>query len=101
PAPPGVNTLSLHDALPILIRFATRAASSQAQADNWWTQASATEINVSPAHAAGTLEFTTLQNLTLGVTYYFGAKAVDSDGQFSRSEEHTSELQSRFDLVCR
>src|SRR5438067_5281180 len=23
------------------------------------------------------------------------------DGQYARSEEHTSELQSRFDLVCR
>src|SRR5699024_12721867 len=30
---------------------------------------------------------------------YAGFQAVDADGP--RSEEHTSELQSRFDLVCR
>src|SRR5699024_12106248 len=27
--------------------------------------------------------------------------AADPDGSITRSEEHTSELQSRFDLVCR
>src|SRR5437868_9684996 len=30
-----------------------------------------------------------------------GAAYVPLDGDHSRSEEHTSELQSRFDLVCR
>src|SRR5437868_10841449 len=30
-----------------------------------------------------------------------GAMAFQIDFTFSRSEEHTSELQSRFDLVCR
>src|SRR5699024_11572075 len=29
------------------------------------------------------------------------AKSVPSKAAFARSEEHTSELQSRFDLVCR
>src|SRR5699024_4651136 len=29
------------------------------------------------------------------------AKMVDTAGKSERSEEHTSELQSRFDLVCR
>src|SRR5699024_11311101 len=28
-------------------------------------------------------------------------KAVEADKAWERSEEHTSELQSRFDLVCR
>src|SRR5437868_9582422 len=27
-------------------------------------------------------------------------KSISNDGLFVRSEEHTSELQSRFDLVC-
>src|SRR5437868_7660313 len=31
----------------------------------------------------------------------FGARAVIGVGTDDRSEEHTSELQSRFDLVCR
>src|SRR5438067_4072302 len=29
------------------------------------------------------------------------ARAVAGDTRYARSEEHTSELQSRFDLVCR
>src|SRR5438067_13053301 len=51
-----IYTLSLHDALPILCRWA------------------------------------------LGVDY---PKRVAATGGRYRSEEHTSELQSRFDLVCR
>src|SRR5207249_8811133 len=31
----------------------------------------------------------------------FGAKGLGESGVIPRSEEHTSELQSRFDLVCR
>ena len=36
-------------------------------------------------------------------TFIFGHKKPDSDSVMAaiRSEEHTSELQSRFDLVCR
>src|SRR5207249_6543709 len=30
-----------------------------------------------------------------------GASKLERRKEFSRSEEHTSELQSRFDLVCR
>src|SRR5699024_12540212 len=34
-------------------------------------------------------------------SYFPGAKSSSVRLQFLRSEEHTSELQSRFDLVCR
>src|SRR5699024_11604320 len=32
---------------------------------------------------------------------YASTSAIVNSGSFRRSEEHTSELQSRFDLVCR
>src|SRR5699024_12438214 len=35
-----------------------------------------------------------------GITFDFGFKNFDLNIFFQRSEEHTSELQSRFDLVC-
>src|SRR5687768_17933634 len=33
--------------------------------------------------------------------HFKGSKRVDEIGELSRSEEHTSELQSRLHLVCR
>src|SRR5438067_13086181 len=36
-----------------------------------------------------------------GVRVFFLRHAVEALDEFLRSEEHTSELQSRFDLVCR
>src|SRR2546421_4701243 len=36
-----------------------------------------------------------------GSSFCFRANSVRSRAYFSRSEEHTSELQSRSDLVCR
>src|SRR5207249_11663197 len=43
-----------------------------------------------------------VDTLLLGPGAAPGDRAADlGEGQFDRSEEHTSELQSRFDLVCR
>src|SRR5438094_7082932 len=38
---------------------------------------------------------------TTSSTQYAGAFSVNSNGKQVRSEEHTSELQSPYDLVCR
>src|SRR5699024_11312153 len=49
-------------------------------------------------------EYTSLTQigLTTSENYLDGGKLVFQDGgEAKRSEEHTSELQSRFDLVCR
>src|SRR5207249_11515890 len=88
PSPPPIYTLSLHDALPIygatlehhplhvvehLILIATALVA-------WWPV-------LSPSILLPRLHYGT-QILYL---FAFGI----------RSEEHTSELQSRFDLVCR
>src|SRR5699024_12746008 len=36
-----------------------------------------------------------------GIVGYLNSTRAEVHGGFCRSEEHTSELQSRFDLVCR
>src|SRR5699024_12209400 len=83
PAPPESHTLSLHDALPISgIAAASVAVSAPAAA----------AVAVAGA---------------VSVAVPVSDEAPSSDGAVSgwtagaRSEEHTSELQSRFDLVCR
>src|SRR5699024_12697465 len=81
-APPYIYTLSLHDALPIFLKI------------------TATGTGWIPASISGLRNISTpMRDIRL---------PRSSSGQeschlpsFTRSEEHTSELQSRFDLVCR
>src|SRR5699024_12106363 len=77
PAPPVFYTLSLHDALPICVRSCDE-------------------------RAEGTDERSEQRP---GVTDGGDGRLGEGDRHRlepgSRSEEHTSELQSRFDLVCR
>src|SRR5690349_23593626 len=85
PAPPDTNTLSLHDALPIsrassLGRRSSSPNPSARFVSSIWRASSSSGV---PMNDARHMEDT---NLALG---------------FGRSEEHTSELQSRRDLVCR
>src|SRR5690606_42142478 len=80
-APPEIYTLSLHDALPIYLMKGSRPArspddgASAAPADD--ASAASPDDGVSPA------------------------PADDGASPAPRSEEHTSELQSRENLVCR
>src|SRR5699024_12770842 len=67
-----IYSLSLHDALPILAVIAYNVTISKSENAPWRTSDGSVELN---------------------------ATAVPSESP--RSEEHTSELQSRFDLVCR
>src|SRR5437868_10967166 len=71
PAPPETYTLSLHDALPISPRCPT-----------------------APATCLRAGRATRRAHRPTGRTAAVAARTA-------RSEEHTSELQSRFDLVCR
>src|SRR5207249_11262245 len=84
-ATPEIYTLSLHDALPICNNCGLRAEFFflHAQANEQWQ---CKHQEVAAAHA-GVKQ--------ANQTYRFWPCAKD------RSEEHTSELQSRFDLVCR
>src|SRR5207247_10123609 len=75
-APPDIYTLSLHDALPISSGATTPGRFSGAAA-------------ASRRHQEG---------IKIGAR---GFRGDGQEGQLYRSEEHTSELQSRVDLVCR
>src|SRR5699024_11663808 len=84
PPPPAFYTLSLHDALPIWesVRFAS--------------ERSRVRIPPGPPNKKNPNPF--LYGNRFG---FFFVRVYAPDGVFRRSEEHTSELQSRFDLVCR
>src|SRR5699024_12371721 len=91
-ATPPVYSLSLHDALPIL-RIACQKAGFDPRIVH-----EAEEQSTSLAMVAGGLGVSLVSDLALtplpaGVDIVALAEP--------RSEEHTSELQSRFDLVCR
>src|SRR5207249_7484713 len=78
PPPSALYTLSLHDALPI-----------------WLTQLPVRHRRWRPPKSSVAIQLTA----TCKSKSCFAASATPICT--SRSEEHTSELQSRFDLVCR
>src|SRR5207247_9042820 len=88
--PPQLHALSLHDALPI------------------WLQGSVAAIGRIRTEAAQTRDqkITALTRLPdVALTTAIATDIVDMTqpewDQVARSEEHTSELQSRVDIVCR
>src|SRR5206468_10357256 len=89
PPPTPLSTLSLHDALPIFPRRVAQQPGPQPVAPRW--------------HAADGIT-------AVGLGRAAEPRANHGDGdrrercttaRGGRSEEHTSELQSRSDLVCR
>src|SRR5687768_17701082 len=79
--PTEIYTLSLHDALPIYV----------------FTSKDETALTYLPGVIVGIFAFRGLMNF--GQSYfndYVGLRIIND-----RSEEHTSELQSRLHLVCR
>src|SRR5207249_10886131 len=101
PAPAVLYTLSLHDALPICAKFC-----------EWLSGAAQAEYQ-SSIRAAENVSRSLKILLVRGTDHEVGnpiaikiQTSCDSvtKGRYFvrvRSEEHTSELQSRFDLVCR
>src|SRR5207249_11355069 len=81
PAAPQLYTLSLHDALPISSRSPRHPRRVSRNCSNW---RATTEPGGNPMPSSSR-----------------SACNRDELGIGLRSEEHTSELQSRFDLVCR
>src|SRR5690349_23867879 len=83
PGPTEISTLSLHDALPILLLREPLRDDVQSRLRLF--------------HGVARLEPAQQRQAAL-----FPVRVGSGDGLFSqRSEEHTSELQSRRDLVCR
>src|SRR5206468_11681815 len=93
PSTPVISTLSLHDALPICAQFRPVFQDEARDSANFvvfWSSHAFQSNEVAPEIEAFR------QNLL--------TKPEMPDGKFwrnARSEEHTSELQSRSDLVCR
>src|SRR5699024_11623742 len=94
PAPPSLYTLSLHDALPILV--VKGAGNVLAKLARCCTPVPPDEIEGFVTRGQGV------------TVYRADCRNVQQLRQepgrlveVERSEEHTSELQSRFDLVCR
>src|SRR5436190_9397084 len=81
-----IYTLSLHDALPIYRRFNPLA----------W-------ISLAVLVASGLTQMSASKNYQglLRIANPWAAAGPDNFNWRSRSEEHTSELQSHSDLVCR
>src|SRR5207249_11916790 len=100
PSPPPPSTLSLHDALPICgrpwgvrSRRAIVVATPRAPCPGrHWSGSGRRE----PLGVTGSLGLRVSLRQPRGTIQSFTGSP--SSG---RSEEHTSELQSRFDLVCR
>src|SRR5699024_12443692 len=91
PRPPAAHTPSLHDALPISA-IADIAAVCVVMYDAGRISVAVKLCAVFVGHVCAS---------DLGVNCRFSQSSSNSALSFSRSEEHTSELQSRFDLVCR
>src|SRR5690606_41307389 len=97
PATTEIDTLSLHDALPILIVVAS--VDSTSSSNQYFL-----EIMTGGSGYAGRVY---LLAANYASSYQVGGRRLDSDPARGynvtpvRSEEHTSELQSRENLVCR
>src|SRR5207247_8850079 len=99
--PTLLYTLSLHDALPILLFYAAGRIVAAHQADRLYDPDLEERIEYgltgewSGRHGLINPPFFALLFVPLAALPYLPAYAL-----WSRSEEHTSELQSRVDLVC-
>src|SRR5207249_11840606 len=100
PAPTSaIYTLSLHDALPILLGNAVGPT------DSWLAEVESSSTGpegdgvVPTISAIGLLQGDSAR-ISTGKLKLISLPQADA-GLAVRSEEHTSELQSRFDLVCR
>src|SRR5207249_12213479 len=89
PPPPDLYTLSLHDALPISPRPRSSKMRTGSSFPCTCTQSSSRTVYARSSFNAARAALSVRSVTTICVPYSL------------RSEEHTSELQSRFDLVCR
>src|SRR5699024_12878492 len=90
PSTPSFYTLSLHDALPISFAAVASAMRCSSSDISGVGAGEASAGSVETASGSVTGRFST--GVSAGLTRVL---------RTTRSEEHTSELQSRFDLVCR
>src|SRR5207302_11489065 len=90
--PPYISTLSLHDALPICLRFIDRTLLVAVLAGTIHSKSGGCYMRA---------QSIALLVLLTAVQASAEQSTADESAQLRRSEEHTSELQSRENLVCR
>src|SRR5699024_12510085 len=100
-AAPHIYTLSLHDALPICPAMTEKCPPPKAAPPTFTTVSSGWNLRFAFLYGSET-RFTS-STAALARTRSTSTALVSpiSPTRWVRSEEHTSELQSRFDLVCR
>src|SRR5699024_12498581 len=94
--PTTISTLSLHDALPIS-KLEKSPQDDPTAAIMHWTLVFG-NVGLGWEDLAFLREHTSLPIILKGILHPDDAKMAL---EYNRSEEHTSELQSRFALVCR
>src|SRR5699024_12318625 len=100
-SPASLFTLSLHDALPILTAL-DRIAVLSGRGKTGQAVVGAVRSRGHSAYEVGRSDTGDLAGVLAGCrAVYIMAPNMYRDEPAFRSEEHTSELQSRFDLVCR
>src|SRR5207249_11603490 len=99
PHAPEIYTLSLHDALPISGSDADTVGNPVSDVLNFFQSGgnSVTFVGGATHQVIGC----TLPVKPASATLTVPSSTASAGGLQKRSEEHTSELQSRFDLVCR
>src|SRR5207248_3917803 len=97
PPPPPLSTLSLHDALPISPRLPPRQARSRRECELCPPDAGRPPGTPDPRPLGGPPPPREPDRGPRPV----GPPAPGREACPQRSEEHTSELQSPYDLVCR
>src|SRR5699024_11916533 len=95
---PEVYTLSLHDALPICGRLKSIGRSTNHELVLYYRIGSDDHI---PGHHCLYRHFILPVLCSNRLVDFCNCSNPQADWNKGRSEEHTSELQSRFDLVCR
>src|SRR5207249_10874195 len=94
-----ISTLSLHDALPIFDAHVASSSLMPSKPAKPGTTGFPQRRPHRPRVGSG-YSVTTTKRIVPAAPEFTAAK-TSSSRRGRRSEEHTSELQSRFDLVCR
>src|SRR5690606_39571083 len=96
PPPPASSTLSLHDALPISRRAVKISSAARAAPTRRGSSCVPPPPGITPTDTSGSPS-TAVPSATITSQ----DRASSKPPPRARSEEHTSELQSRENLVCR
>src|SRR5207249_11061060 len=97
----GLGALSLHDALPIYLDWGSAAAPPNAPRRERAREREKTMTRRSGGARCFAAVLIGVLALTTAGGSFIAPRGAEGQGkEFKRSEEHTSELQSRFDIVC-